>query len=216
MRKGSAPAGTRSRPTGAIRRAANREALRSMLTLGGDEVAVRRTASPTKRRSRPDAYTLDAALLARPGNDEIQLDLFLDYASNVALYPKFQAVLPHASAAAARGLGQERPVLPAGRRRGLRARQPERAGAAPGHRPLRARNPWRGDRGRHRALPRPDGRGLKARRRRLVFPERARHVGGYDGRPTARRKQQRRQHHAPIASLLSARSSWPPSRAAPA
>ena len=33
---------------------------------------------------------LDAALLARRGNDEIQLDLFLDYASNVALYPKFQ------------------------------------------------------------------------------------------------------------------------------
>ena len=32
-----------------------------------------------------------SALLARPGNDEIQLDLFLDYASNVALYPKFQA-----------------------------------------------------------------------------------------------------------------------------
>lgn len=28
--------------------------------------------------------------LARPGNDEIQLDLFLDYASNVALYPRFQ------------------------------------------------------------------------------------------------------------------------------
>ena len=39
----------------------------------------------------PESYTLDAALLARPGNDEIQLDLFLDYASNVALYPKFQA-----------------------------------------------------------------------------------------------------------------------------
>jgi pimeloyl-ACP methyl ester carboxylesterase len=33
---------------------------------------------------------LDSALLARPGNDEIQLDLFLDYASNVALYPNFQ------------------------------------------------------------------------------------------------------------------------------
>src|SRR5262249_27343881 len=33
---------------------------------------------------------LDSALLARPGNDEIQLDLFLDYASNVALYPTFQ------------------------------------------------------------------------------------------------------------------------------
>ena len=42
-------------------------------------------------RVAPESYTLDAALLARPGNDEIQLDLFLDYASNVALYPKFQA-----------------------------------------------------------------------------------------------------------------------------
>jgi pimeloyl-ACP methyl ester carboxylesterase len=38
----------------------------------------------------PESYTLDSALLARPGNDEIQLDLFLDYASNVALYPKIQ------------------------------------------------------------------------------------------------------------------------------
>jgi len=38
----------------------------------------------------PESFTLDSALLARPGNDEIQLDLFLDYASNVALYPKFQ------------------------------------------------------------------------------------------------------------------------------
>jgi pimeloyl-ACP methyl ester carboxylesterase len=38
----------------------------------------------------PESYTLDSALLAREGNDEIQLDLFLDYASNVALYPRFQ------------------------------------------------------------------------------------------------------------------------------
>jgi pimeloyl-ACP methyl ester carboxylesterase len=38
----------------------------------------------------PEAYTLDSALLARPGNDEIQLDLFLDYSTNVALYPAFQ------------------------------------------------------------------------------------------------------------------------------
>ena len=38
----------------------------------------------------PEAYELDSALLRRQGNDEIQLDLFLDYASNVALYPKFQ------------------------------------------------------------------------------------------------------------------------------
>jgi pimeloyl-ACP methyl ester carboxylesterase len=39
----------------------------------------------------PESYTLDSALLGRPGNDEIQLDLSLDYASNVALYPEFQA-----------------------------------------------------------------------------------------------------------------------------
>jgi pimeloyl-ACP methyl ester carboxylesterase len=38
----------------------------------------------------PECYELDSALLARPGNDDIQLDLFLDYASNVALYPRFQ------------------------------------------------------------------------------------------------------------------------------
>jgi pimeloyl-ACP methyl ester carboxylesterase len=41
-------------------------------------------------RLSPDAWTLDSALLARPGIDEIQLDLFGDYQSNVALYPKFQ------------------------------------------------------------------------------------------------------------------------------
>jgi pimeloyl-ACP methyl ester carboxylesterase len=39
----------------------------------------------------PESYTLDSALLARPGNDEIQLDLYLDYANNVKRYPEFQA-----------------------------------------------------------------------------------------------------------------------------
>ena len=38
----------------------------------------------------PEGYWLDTALLERPGNKDIQLDLFLDYASNVKLYPKFQ------------------------------------------------------------------------------------------------------------------------------
>jgi pimeloyl-ACP methyl ester carboxylesterase len=37
----------------------------------------------------PEGYTLDAALMARPGNVDIQLDLFLDYANNVKLYPAF-------------------------------------------------------------------------------------------------------------------------------
>lgn len=38
----------------------------------------------------PESYTLDSALLARAGNVDIQLDLFLDYANNVKLYPAFQ------------------------------------------------------------------------------------------------------------------------------
>ncbi|MDH0093666.1 alpha/beta hydrolase [Achromobacter mucicolens] len=39
----------------------------------------------------PEGYTLDAALLERPGNKDIQLDLFLDYANNLTQYPAFQA-----------------------------------------------------------------------------------------------------------------------------
>ena len=39
----------------------------------------------------PDGRSLDDYYLARPGAHEAQLDLFLDYASNVALYPEFQA-----------------------------------------------------------------------------------------------------------------------------
>jgi pimeloyl-ACP methyl ester carboxylesterase len=38
----------------------------------------------------PETYSLDQALLDRPGMAEIQLDLFLDYRTNVALYPAFQ------------------------------------------------------------------------------------------------------------------------------
>lgn len=41
-------------------------------------------------RVAPESYTLDAALFAQPGNREIQLDLLLDYASNLRLYPAFQ------------------------------------------------------------------------------------------------------------------------------
>jgi pimeloyl-ACP methyl ester carboxylesterase len=38
----------------------------------------------------PETYTLDMALMERPGNKDIQLDLFLNYATNVALYPALQ------------------------------------------------------------------------------------------------------------------------------
>ncbi len=67
----------------------NREALRSFLT---PEATKWQYVHGVQDESlvAPESYTLDSALLARPGNAEIQLDLFRDYASNVALYPKFQ------------------------------------------------------------------------------------------------------------------------------
>lgn len=46
---------------------------------------------PDPAQVSPDGYTLDNFYLARPGADEVQLDLFGDYRSNVALYPDFQA-----------------------------------------------------------------------------------------------------------------------------
>ena len=66
-------------------------------------------------RVAPESYTLDSALLARPGNEEIQLDLFLDYASNVALYPKFQQYLRTAKPPLLAVWGKNDPFfLPAG------------------------------------------------------------------------------------------------------
>ncbi len=70
--------------------AENREVLRqNILTLEGTRWQYTHgIANP--ERVAPESYTLDAALMERPGNKEIQLDLFLDYASNLKLYPKFQ------------------------------------------------------------------------------------------------------------------------------
>jgi pimeloyl-ACP methyl ester carboxylesterase len=67
----------------------HRNAIRAGLTLEGmrHEYSV---GIPNPALIKPEGYTLDAALLARPGNVDIQLDLFLDYANNVKLYPKFQ------------------------------------------------------------------------------------------------------------------------------
>ena len=67
----------------------NRSALRAFLTPETTQWQYTHGAANPERLS-PDAWTLDSAFLARPGNDEIQLDLFGDYKSNVALYPKFQ------------------------------------------------------------------------------------------------------------------------------
>jgi len=68
---------------------ANREALRSFLA--PDTTRWQYTHGvPDVTAVSPDGYSLDNFYLARPGADEIQLDLFGDYKSNVALYPTFQ------------------------------------------------------------------------------------------------------------------------------
>jgi len=68
---------------------ANRAALRAFLTPETTYWQYTHGVADTSAVS-PDGYSLDNFYLARPGADEVQLDLFGDYKSNVALYPDFQ------------------------------------------------------------------------------------------------------------------------------
>jgi pimeloyl-ACP methyl ester carboxylesterase len=67
----------------------HRDSLRAFLELDATRWQYTHGA-PADRPIDPATYTLDAALMKRPGNADIQLDLFLDYASNLELYPAFQ------------------------------------------------------------------------------------------------------------------------------
>jgi pimeloyl-ACP methyl ester carboxylesterase len=69
---------------------ANRQALRAMLapeTTRWQYVH----GVPDESKVSPDGIALDNYYLSRPGADDVQLDLFGDYKSNVAMYPAFQA-----------------------------------------------------------------------------------------------------------------------------
>jgi pimeloyl-ACP methyl ester carboxylesterase len=68
---------------------ANRETLRAFLK---PETTIWQYTHgvPDTTKVSPDGYSLDNFYLSRPGADEVQLDLFGDYKSNVALYPSFQ------------------------------------------------------------------------------------------------------------------------------
>lgn len=68
---------------------ANREALRAMLKPETTRWQYTHGVADPSAVS-PDGYTLDDHYLGRPGADAVQLDLFGDYKSNVALYPAFQ------------------------------------------------------------------------------------------------------------------------------
>jgi pimeloyl-ACP methyl ester carboxylesterase len=66
----------------------NREMVRKLL--GADGIRFQYFHGvPNPERIAPESYTLDTALIARPGNMEIQLDLHLDYRNNIPAYPKF-------------------------------------------------------------------------------------------------------------------------------
>jgi pimeloyl-ACP methyl ester carboxylesterase len=69
--------------------AERRDALRAFLELDATKWQYTHGA-PADRPIDPATWTLDVALMKRPGNADIQLDLFLNYASNLALYPVFQ------------------------------------------------------------------------------------------------------------------------------
>jgi pimeloyl-ACP methyl ester carboxylesterase len=68
---------------------ANRKALRAFLTPETTHWQYTHGV-PDATMVSPDGQSLDNFYLARPGADEVQLDLFGDYKSNVALYPTFQ------------------------------------------------------------------------------------------------------------------------------
>ncbi|KAH8684442.1 Alpha/Beta hydrolase protein [Tricladium varicosporioides] len=67
---------------------ADREVLRAG-ALSFDAVKWQYTHGTDASKVAPEAYHLDHALMQRPGNQDIQLDLFYDYRMNVELYPKF-------------------------------------------------------------------------------------------------------------------------------
>jgi pimeloyl-ACP methyl ester carboxylesterase len=68
---------------------ANRDALRQFVGFDGTRFQYEH-GTPDPTQVAPEAYWLDSALLQRAGNTDIQLDLFLDYANNIKLYPAFQ------------------------------------------------------------------------------------------------------------------------------
>lgn len=71
--------------------AANREVIRNaVLSLEGTRYQYLHGVERPERVA-PESWMLDLLLMQRPGNDDIQLDLFLDYRNNLTLYPQFQA-----------------------------------------------------------------------------------------------------------------------------
>lgn len=102
------------RQYGAAPTEAHRTALRQILTPDSIRHQYLDGVADTSRVA-PESYTLDAALLGRAGNDEIQLDYFLDYRTNLELYPAFQEYFRSSHPALLAAWGQNDTIfIPAG------------------------------------------------------------------------------------------------------
>ena len=111
---------------------------------------------PDTVRVSPDGYGLDNYYLARDGADEIQLDLFLDYASNVALYPAFHEYFRTSRPPLLAVWGRNDPFLPAGAE-AFKRDVPDADVRFVDTRSLRPGDSRRGDRSRDRRVPHPIG-----------------------------------------------------------
>jgi len=67
--------------------------------------------SPHPDAIPPESYFLDAALMTRPGNEDIQLDILYDYRTNVELYPRFQAWLRNSGVKVLAVWGKNDPIF---------------------------------------------------------------------------------------------------------
>lgn len=90
---------------------ANRDALRPFLTIDGTKWQFLTGVQDTTRIN-PDNFWHVQYLLDRPGNQEIQLDLFLDYGTNVPEYPTWQALFREHQPPALVVWGKNDPIFP--------------------------------------------------------------------------------------------------------
>lgn len=71
--------------------------------------------SPHPEAIPPEAFHLDTALMMRPGNHNIQLDILYDYKTNIAIYPKFHEYLRTSNVPVLAVWGKNDPIfVPAG------------------------------------------------------------------------------------------------------
>ena len=91
---------------------ANRDALRGLLTIDATKWQYTHGVGDTSRIS-PDTWHADQYLLDRPGNDEIQLDMFLSYATNVSEYAGWQELFREHQTPALIVWGKNDPIFPA-------------------------------------------------------------------------------------------------------